>query len=236
VSEPRAMRRSAEGRVVLAVAAVAMLTACSGADDLGRTAGGDASCAFIVRFRGTEYVGVQVAVEPIPGKMLGYAVLPPCDGTGRHTGDHGQRVAVAAFPGLRPGVALTWARNEDSVFVRKGLSRLPDPVAALVHPPRCFRRDAPLRLSGSWLGIVGADGKTELDLLPPYDVMLRVNRASSPRYERADLSVRVRPSLGTPLTHEDIKTSLWHGGTMSVTAACQGGRFVAESLRTDPPP
>jgi hypothetical protein len=232
VNRPRAIHRSAVSWV--AVAAVCLqLTACSrhgGA--LGEGAG---SCVSIVRFRGGSYLGMTVAVEPIRGKILGDAILPPCNDSGGQSTDHSERLTVAAFPGLRPDVALIWAENPDRLFVRQDLKALPERVARLVRPPRCNPEDAPVHLSGPWLGIHGADGKTELDLLPPYNVMLRVDRASSVGYDRAHLTVRVPVSLGVPLTHDDVKTSLWQGGTISIAAKCAGGRFIAQSIQTAPP-
>ena len=92
-----------------------------------------------------------------------------------------------------------------------------------------------MQISGRWLGIVGADGSTELDLNPPYDVRIRVNAASLAAYERAELTIRVPPSLGRPLTRRDIESSLWRGGTLKTTVTCNDGEFVASSIEAAPP-
>jgi hypothetical protein len=86
-------------------------------------------------------------------------------------------------------------------------------------------------LSGPWLGILGADGKTELDLIPPYDLFIHVADASNARYKRAQLTVRVPPSFGRPISHADIENSLWKGGSIAITAGCDGSGFVAGDVR-----
>jgi hypothetical protein len=73
-----------------------------------------------------------------------------------------------------------------------------------------------------------------LDLEPPYDIYLRVDEASSSRYERAEVSVRVLESLGMPLSREDIEASLGEGGDIRVVAECADGRYVAREVQAFP--
>ena len=82
---------------------------------------------------------------------------------------------------------------------------------------------------------LGADGHTELDLAPPYDVHIFVQETTSPRYERAFLTIRVPEELGRPLTRDDIHSSLWEGGTIEFTAGCNNGRYVALRVVAYPP-
>jgi len=105
----------------------------------------------------------------------------------------------------------------------------------LMTSPSCDAGDTPLRLEGEWLGILGADGNTELDLLPPYDVDIRVRDASSDRYLRSLLTVRVPPTLGHPISHLDVRTALWKPGTLAAQVHCgDGGRFVADQVTVTP--
>ena len=85
------------------------------------------------------------------------------------------------------------------------------------------------------MGILGADDKTELDMKPPYDIKMIVEEASAARYERADLTIRVPSSLGTPLTREHVRSSLWKGGSVRVVAECADGRFIARDVQAFAP-
>lgn len=76
---------------------------------------------------------------------------------------------------------------------------------------------------------------TEVDLVPPYDVTLLAEKGSPPRYARAYLTVRVPAALGRPLDRVDVESSLWEGGTISVTARCEGGALVATDVEAGPP-
>jgi hypothetical protein len=189
----------------------------------------------MVHFRGHAYSALTVAIEPVPGPVLGDALMQGCNDTGQQSSPAEEHLPVAELPGVDPDVAVVWVDSPDRVFVRDGVDPLPPAVAELVHAPDCDPHDAPVRLRGPWLGIIGADGRTELDLVPPYDLMLRVDEASAARYERAHLVVRVPQELGTPLTQADIRSSLWEPGTIAVAAICKGGRFIAGRVQAFPP-
>jgi hypothetical protein len=112
---------------------------------------------------------------------------------------------------------------------------LPPELKSLLTAPRCDNGARPVEISGRWLGIVGADGQTELDLDPPYDVRIRVTETSHAAYERADLTVRVPASTGHPLSREDLESVLWKGGTLEAEVMCSGDEFVASSVKAVPP-
>lgn len=199
----------------------------------GEVSGGDASCALLIRYRGAVYEGTGVGVAPPAGRPLGEAVLPGCDDGGGASAD--EEVEVAELQGVSPDVALVWPGYEDVVFIRRGAT-LPQAVEDLLRPPACDSRDEPIDLAGPWLGILGADGYTEVDLKPPYDVDLFVEESSAPRYDRAFLTVRVPASLGEPLTRADVESSLWEGGTVSARVRCgDEGAYVAERIAAAPP-
>lgn len=197
--------------------------------------GGAGACAFVATFHGHRYTGLAVQVAPVAGRRLGAAHTPPCNDTGGSLPtDPGQRLPVAELPGVPSSVALVVVGMDDTLLVRHP-KRLPDQVRRLLHAPRCADSDSPLTLEGPWTGILQANGETEVDLAPPYDVTLRVARSSAPRYMRALIDVRVTQQLGRPISRRDIRASLWKGGTIALTATCSGGRYMATHVSTAPP-
>jgi hypothetical protein len=115
------------------------------------------------------------------------------------------------------------------------VSNLPSAVTRLSHAPACMRRDAPIQLSGPWLGVLAAGGGTELTMRPPYDLEILAAHATPSRYQRAFLMVRVPASLGRPLTEHDIRSVLRKGGSITITAICGNGRYIAQQVRAEPP-
>jgi Family of unknown function (DUF6281) len=191
-----------------------------------------ASCAFVVNFGGHHYDAIHVNIEPIPGEPLGTATSPACDDIGDTGPQPDHPIQVAELPGFDPDVALVWLDKTETIFVRQGMIPLPPEIAKLLFPPGCDPVVEPISLAGPWLSILGADGNTEVDLVPPYDVGLLVQESSAFRYKRAHLTIRVPASLGRPLTREDVRSSLWDGGTIAVTARCKEGRFIADKVET----
>ena len=210
-------------------------TGCSGSR-ADVQVGGAGSCAYLVKFRGETYVGMGVKVSPVSGRVLGKAVMPPCDDTGGQLpASGGERIRVAELPGVSPSVAIVPVGQNDTVLVRADRTKLPPEVMRLTRTPRCSSADAPISLAGPWLGILAPNGDTETDLVPPYDLSLHVLHTSSDRYARAFLDVRVPASLGTPITKPQLRASLLHGGTVSITATCRAGGYIATHVRTAPP-
>jgi hypothetical protein len=204
--------------------------AASGGDE-------DGACALQVTYKGHAYQGVSVRVAPVEGEFIGQAILPACSDTGDEPEDSAQQIDLVTIPGVSPDVALGWQGHPDTVLVREGVDRSqqPDELTALFRAPRCDRADEPISLEGPWDGILGADGHTELDLVPPYDVYLYAARSSPRGYERAYLTVRVPAELGKPITRYDLKSSLWRGGRISIVARCVQRRFVATEVAAYPP-
>jgi uncharacterized protein DUF6281 len=218
------------------LAAVTLLPGCGSSGNGsfgGETTISEATCAYIVEYEGRTYQGTGVRVAPTEGKPLGAVTDPPCrDTPNAPDNDPAREVELAEIEGVAPEVAIVERGQLEVVLVAAGVGydHLPPELARLFRTPSCDPRDAPIELSGLWRGILGADGHTELDLAPPYDVLMLVERSSVPRYDRAFLTVRVPTALGRPLDRSDIETSLWEGGTISVTAGCRNGRFVARHV------
>jgi hypothetical protein len=199
------------------------------------TVSGEASCAFVAYFQGRTYEGVGVRIAPVEGELLGTAVLPGCDDTGEQASPPPNEVIqVAAVAGISPEVALVWHDVSDTVLIREGTGPLPPELQELLETPSCDPADAPIGLDGPWLGIHDGD-MTEVDLDTPYQIDMQVVHASVPRYQRAFLTIHVPEALGRPLSREDVETSLWKAGSISVTASCLDGGYVAEDVAASPP-
>ncbi len=167
-------------------------------------------------------------VHPRLGTSIGEGTVPPCSGW--ETPTSGDRIVMREVEGVSPDIAVAQDGIPEVIYLREDVREPPPQLASYFTAPTCDPALAPIRLQGTWLGILGADGQTELDLLPPYDIELLVTRSSPSGYERADLTVRVPPSLGQPLSHTDIEDSLWTGGEIDVIATCVGERFLATGV------
>lgn len=200
-----------------------------------RTAEVAASCAFVVEYDGHRYLGNAALVRPVEGKPLGTGSQPGCQDT--PDGLEDSEVEVAEIEGVSPELAITPRGRDDSILIRDDVDyeRLPAELARLLRVPGCDSGEQPAQISGRWLGILGADGHTELDLDPPYDVRIQVTETSVADYERAELTVRVPATLGRPLSRKDIESSLLEGGTLTTTVTCRDGNFVASAIKAAPP-
>jgi len=233
-SPPPTGRRLAIAAFILGLAVVAIVFSAFRGTERGDTGAG--SCASLIVFEGNRYLGRGVGVQPVPGEILGVAVMPACDDTGQGSGGPDERIEVAALPGVEPTTAVVEADDPGStIFIRDGIDQLPPELTAYFEAPTCRPGDAPIGLEGTWLGILGTDGHTELDMDPPYDVDMLVEHSTVTRYERAYLTIGVPTSLGRPLTREDVRTSLWEGGGIQITASCSGDLFVAQRIEAFPP-
>ena len=226
---------------------VLFVIACGPSDEGPRIEGGDdppvasggvsseGACAFQGTFEGRVYVAHGVRVDPPEGPPVGDFVMPPCNDTNDSEDETSERIAVVRLPGVSPRKALVIPGRWDVVLVREGLDRLPDKVLELTRTPGCDAEEGSIQMRGSWLGILGADGKTEVDMEPPYNVNLLVETSTPDAYQGAEVRIRVPAGLGRPLTRADIKASLWEGGDLAAEVHCENGRFVADELAAYPP-
>ncbi len=214
---------------------IAGASACGGSSPPEADAGAFGACASVVFLDGNEYAGRYATVRPIPGEVVGDARIPGCNDTGLPTAPPDEYVSVARLPGVDPDIAVVDVANRQTIYVRSDLDVLPDAVTRFFTAPSCAVEDTPIDLEGQWLSIIGPEGKTELDLVPPYSVGILVAESSAPRYLDAEIRIEVPPALGSPLSHEDVESSLWEGGTLQVRSTCDGERFVAERVEAFPP-
>jgi hypothetical protein len=213
---------------VIGVGVATAILHTSGSNSASSNSGG--SCALTVQYRGATYSGRTIEVVPQPGPRAGSAVIPDCE-----PGGGSQTIEVAHLRGVSPRTALVWVGSIDTILIRDGVTHLPNAVTRLSHAPACRRRDTPIHLAGQWLGILAANGTTELTMRPPYDLQILATDATPNRYLRASLTVRVPAPLGRPLTERDIHSVLDKGGSIAITATCAAGRYVAQQVRAEPP-
>lgn len=206
----------------LVAAAVALLSACWAE---GPRSGGSGSCAFEIRLDGRSYSGMGgIRVIPTYGEPLGEAFVPPCDE------DAGFRIEAVRIVGVDPKIAFASPDREETIFIADSVNELPPSLQRLRRAPRCDHGEAPVELTGQWLGIVDPG----VDLIPPYRLQMRVDLATVSHYERTFPTLRVESELRRPLRRRDLRSSLWQGGSISVTATCVRGQFHAQEVAALP--
>jgi Family of unknown function (DUF6281) len=192
-----------------------------------------------VRYDGHTYTATGVEVAPIEGKPLVGGISPPCDDTEGLDEESAEEADIAELRGVDPSVAIVLAGRDDVVLIRDDVDskELPTEVTQLFRAAECVPRDEPIELDGRWLGIIGFDGygETERDLIPPYDLEVFIEHASSPRYERSHLTIRLPAELGQPLSREELCSSLWEGGTISLNVTCRNDKYLAREVNAHPP-
>jgi hypothetical protein len=216
-------------RGVAGIIALAVFTGCAGSSG-GPSSGGSGSCALGALLDGRSYVADGgYRVIPTRGQPLGTATVPGCEG------DDGYDFQAVAIEGISPEVAFVDPGREDIVFIAEDVESRPPELMRLRLERGCGEEDAPIHLVGPWLGIIGPHGETEVDLVPPYVLEMLVEDASIARYEGAFLNIHVAADRGTPLDRQDVRSSLWEGGTLAVSATCVEGRYRAEHVTAAPP-
>jgi uncharacterized protein DUF6281 len=213
--------------ILLAALALALGAAACGSGSTEEPA----ACSVVARYDGRSYAPVRVAVAPPAGAPLATVTVARCD---EDAAAGTQQITLARLPGVSPQVALAVPSWDDRLLLARG-AQLPASAQRLLHAPTCRAEDAPLTVQGPWLSLhkVGSSAKGTLN--PPYAVDLRVASASADRYLGALLTVTVPASLGRPLEYHDLHKSLLRGGTITITALCDGDTFVAQRLHSDPP-
>jgi hypothetical protein len=194
------------------------------------------SCLLTVRWRGRWYDAVGVEVSPRLGRRVGVGLIPDCPNEPGAPIRAPSPVDLAALPGARPRDVVVMVGADDLVLVRRSLParKTPAAVKRLLTAPRCTST-RPVRLLGQWLGILSANGRTEVDLVPPYVLHIHVRSASERRYVRAFLTLRVTARTRGLITRDEIENVLWEGGDLAATVRCVRGRYMARSLDPRPP-
>jgi hypothetical protein len=204
-----------------------------------------ASCADVLRYSGADYLGHgSPDRDPQLSGVTGEGTRPGCDDGGGAVGD--DTVQVHELAGISPEDAV---ESDNRIYLAQGsglhalaMEDMPEAVQLLFAPVDCDL-DGSFTVAGDWLEAPGAqdspgDEAGPDPLLPPYQVVLRVDSTSpaAAAYDRTLVNVRVEQQTDPPLTHHDVATALWTGGRISATAHCdQEHHFVADSLTATPP-
>jgi hypothetical protein len=238
LAQPRAYSAGVSATDTLLIVTTALVLAgCGGGgsesvSDTPQTA----SCAFVVEYSGHRYLGNAAPVRPVEGKPLGVGIQPGCQDAPGGPESEDREVGVAEIEGVSPALAILIRGRDESILIRDDADyqRLPPEVARLLSAPSCHSGEQPVEITGRWLGILGADGNTELDLAPPYDLRIEVTKSSLADYARAELTIRVPTTLGRPLTRRDIESSLEEDGILKISLICRDGDFVASAVKAGP--
>ena len=213
----------------LALAAACLplsLTAC-GADNLnlGETTNTAASCAAVLRVDGKDYLGIGGLRRdpPVTGEEV-EAVMPGCDDTGGEAPTD-ETVSAQVLSEVDSDTALLY---EGAVYVREGRDA-PEQLQQWRTAPKCDT-EGTFELSGTWLGAQGAHKPNyDGDIQPPYRITMHVDDGPE-QYEKAEVVVHAETETSPALDADDVKSTLWTGGTVTATVRCDGDTFTAEAL------
>lgn len=202
---------------------LAGLTACGG----GGT--GVADCAAVVVYKGHTYYGNGgVKRDPETTGRSMPAVMPGCDDTGDQSkAERDEPVRVFELADVAPSTAVYL---DGAIYIREGRD-LPKPTRRWFLTPRC-RTTGRFEMTGDWLGVTGPKKvRFDGDIRLPYRLEMHVTSGPS-RYVGATIPVRATEATNPALTTEDVKKSLWKGGTVTASVHCAGRHFEALALHT----
>ncbi len=226
-------RATRAGWAVLGLVVV-LGTSCASPGTTGD--GGDASCAAVLDFQGRRYVGDGSLPEGSvlqAGRRLGTGVHPGCDDGNGAAATY--ESAVHAPPGVDQRLAVLtsgdrlWLADEaDAAAVRA------DPVLGDIRRPARCMLDRPLTLTGDWVGVTQADPvRGDGDLRPPARMRVVVPPPSPvvpPLFAARALPVTIPRGVDVP-PQRDVVAMVQGDAPVEVTVVCDGGRFVARSVR-----
>jgi hypothetical protein len=209
--------------------AVASLAACAGTlADGGDQGAGEASCAALIVYQGTDYWGFgELKRDPATTGRQVRGVLPGCDDTGGQAPAEPQEsVQVAELVDVALETAFLW---NGSIFIRDG-RELPPSARTWFRAPRCTT-PGEFKIVADWLGVTGPKKpRFDGDLRLPYRLEAHVTDGPS-GYVGATIAVRADAATEPALRPEDVKRSLWRGGQVAGRVVCDAGRFRALELR-----
>ena len=222
--------------VLTALAGPLLVSACAVAGSPGGAGGSDAaaSCAAVLEYDGRTYTGYgDLKYVPATSGVTGTGTMPRCDDQPESQDDVGaEKLTVAELRDIGPDRAVL---TNGGVFLADGKA-FPEQIRAWFSAPDCDLAGS-FGVHGDWLTVdTHAEPRFDGDLRAPYRVTVAV-LSTDPRAERyagwtIDVTVtgQTAPSLGP----DDVTSSLWEGGTISVRVHCDDTRFVAEQARSAP--
>lgn len=233
LSSPRLLRHLA-----LAAATTAAVAGCASSStggtagaDVDADSGGEASCAAVIVHDGATYAGQgRVLRDPATTGREVAAVLPGCDDSGgQDEAEEDQQVQVAELEGVPLETAFLW---QESIFVREG-HELPQAAEAWFEVPRCTS-ETEFEILADWLGVTTPKKpRFDGDLRPPYRLEVHVVEGPD-EYVGATVELHADGATDPALGPEDVKSSLWEGGTVRARVSCEEEYFRALSLQVPP--
>lgn len=207
------------------VAALAVPLAMNGNGDLDEGSSGQASCAARLELGGQTYSGHGEGIrQPRIGAKIGEATLLGCQDVPDES--------VVAYP--VPGVPTAQAVYAiGGVWVAEDLQAVPSAIAALDEPVSCAS-PGPVTFTGDWIAARGPMPANDNEMVLPYTAQIVAESGDKlPLGEWASVQLDVRVTDATRGGNEpqSIEKSLRGNVPVTVTAHCEGGRFVADSMR-----
>jgi hypothetical protein len=217
------MRRAA------ALVLLLLLPGCSGSTDEG--VAGSASCAAVIEYDGHTYWGHgELTRVPETTGRTETGVRPGCN-------DHGSDGEMAEEPDEQVTIEeladlpLREGFLANGSFYKREPGELPAVAAAWFEPVSCAA-DAPLVLTGRWIGVTSKhEPRFDGDLRAPYRLEVWVSDGPE-TYVDSRIFVRADAHTDPQLGPEDVKGSLWAGGNVTAEVHCEEGLFVADGLTT----
>lgn len=202
------------------------LTACgANGPNLGETTNTSASCAAVLRVDGKDYLGIGgLRRDPeVTGEEV-EAVMPGCNDTGGEAPTD-ETVSAQVLSEVDTDTALFY---EGAVYVREGTDA-PEELTRWRTAPTCDTVGT-FELSGTWLGVQGPHKpEQDGDIQLPYRITMHVDDGPE-QYEKAEVVVHADTETSPALGPDDVKSTLWTGGTVTATVRCDGDRFEATAL------
>ena len=212
--------------LALAVACLPLgLTSCGASGPtLGETTRSSASCAAVLRVDGKDYLGTGGLRRdpPVTGEEI-EAVLPGCNDTGGEA-QPGETVSAQVLSEVDSDTALLF--NGD-VYVREG-SEAPDLRTGARRPRATPTAPSSSRARGSGSRVRTSRSRTATSSFP-YRITMHVDEGPD-EYERAQVVVHAGAETNPALGPDDVKSTLWTGGTVTAQVRCDGDKFAATAL------
>jgi len=215
------MRQTAMKQTMLLVAGIVVLAGCAAQDG---SPGASASCAAVLEYDGHRYVGHgELVRDPETTGRVEDGRLPGCDDGNGASPDRTAKVEELADVPQSRAVLV-----DGQLYVRTDRP-FPEEARQWFRRQRCDRTGA-FQVHGQWLAVhttrkVRFDG----DLRPPYRLSMHVTEGPQ-EYVGTTIEVRATTATRPRLAPEDVKASLWRGGTVTAQVSCAQGDFVAAAL------
>lgn len=188
--------------------------------------GSSASCAMELTYAGHPYSAIgRLRWRLSTTGRTEEASDSPCSDVGGGAEDD----EVATTVTIRELTALPLDRAflASGILMVRGDLPTPDEVSAWMRRPACDSEDS-FEVTGDWVGIHNSYAqRQDPGLPPPYrlDVWITDGPAD---LVGGNVLIQVTDDTAPRLTREDVRGSLWEGGTVTATVHCEDRSFIAD--------